>query len=304
MTAALRRLGPLVRAAKAVRSFPPVNRAATTLVRAIVSRTRADPDYWAMHLARRGPVRARLPNGADLVLWSDADWVANQVYWKGSFGYEPETSALFFELATRSRVTLDVGAHVGYYALLAGHANPNGTVLAFEPHPDAFERLRRHVALNGLANVRCVRVAAGETDGTADFYTVRMAGIPTSSSLSRETMAGTEGLVSFAVEVAAIDGHLRAQNADTVDLVKLDTEGTEPEVLRGMSATIEEHHPDIICEVLPGSAVVERELNEFARTHGYRTYLLTDGGPALTGAVHGDPSRRYRNWLFTVRTLA
>jgi FkbM family methyltransferase len=43
---------------------------------------------------------------------------------------------LFWRLACKARVTLDIGAHVGYYSVLAGMANPAGTVFAFEPLPD------------------------------------------------------------------------------------------------------------------------------------------------------------------------
>jgi hypothetical protein len=77
------------------------------------------------HLHRFGIVRSRLPHGRTLRLWSRGDdWIANQVHWRGWDGYEPETLPLFFRLAATARVTLDVGAHVGFFTLLAGHANP------------------------------------------------------------------------------------------------------------------------------------------------------------------------------------
>lgn len=93
------------------------------------------------HLHRLGRVATRLPDGRVLRLWSQADdWVSNQVFWRGWQGYEPETTPLFYRLARRAHVTLDVGAHVGFFSLLAGHANAAGRVFAFEPLEKAFRR--------------------------------------------------------------------------------------------------------------------------------------------------------------------
>jgi len=59
----------------------------------------------------------------------------------------------WFHLAARAGIVLDVGAHVGFYALLAAHANPKGRVFAFEPHPSVYGRLIRNLSLNGVENV-------------------------------------------------------------------------------------------------------------------------------------------------------
>jgi tRNA G37 N-methylase Trm5 len=83
------------------------------------------------------------------------------MYWRGAFGYEPETSQLFYRLATTSHGVLDVGAHVGYYWILAGLAHPSARVYAFEPYPVAFERLLRNLELNQLGNVEPIRLALG-----------------------------------------------------------------------------------------------------------------------------------------------
>ena len=58
---------------------------------------------------------------------------ANQVFWQGWAGHEPETTTLFFALAQKVNSIIDVGDYVGYYALLAAHANPAAKVLALEP---------------------------------------------------------------------------------------------------------------------------------------------------------------------------
>src|SRR5205814_5357903 len=143
-------------ALKRLRASQPFNYLATSIVHALQTATGMHSALVIKHLHRVGMVRRKLPNGRTLRLWSRADdWVSNQVYWRGWSGYEPERVPLFFRLASRAQVTLDVGAHVGFFTLLAAHANPAGRVFAFEPMPAIQERLRYNVGLNQLDNVEC-----------------------------------------------------------------------------------------------------------------------------------------------------
>jgi FkbM family methyltransferase len=284
------------RALKALRRWTPLNHVVTSTVRATLA-ARGTPPAWAVaHLHRVGAVTASLPNGHLLRLWSQGDdWISNQVFWRGWAG--PETSALFFALARKADATLDVGAHVGYYALLAGHANPYGRVVALEPLPVIHARLLRHVSLNRLANVECLMAAAGAREETAEFYHVGD-GLPTSSSLSREFMTGTERLVSTQVPVVILDRLVRERGLPRVDLVKMDTESTEPDVLEGMRDTIARDRPWILCEVLKGRGAEER-LGPILKPLGYRSYLLTPQGPVPKTRIEGHPL--WLNYLFAAR---
>ncbi|MCU1449935.1 MAG: hypothetical protein JWP02_2105, partial [Acidimicrobiales bacterium] len=122
---------------------------------------------------------------------NDEPWTS-QLFWRGWAGfYEPETLQLFYGLACRSRVTLDVGANVGVFTLVAAHANPAGTVVAFEPS-SAVDRLDVNVAANKLTNVTVVRAAAGAAGGEAELFSgvasdpEQRVTVMASSSLRRE----------------------------------------------------------------------------------------------------------------------
>lgn len=202
-----------------------------------------------------------------------------------------------FELARSARVTLDIGAHVGYYALLASLANPEGRVYAFEPLHRVRQRLLRNVDLNTVGNVTCVAAAVGGQDGRGAFFHVRD-GIPSSSSMSGDFMrsiVAADRLVTSDVEVITVDSFVaRNPLAATVDLVKIDTETTEVEVLRGMAHTLETARPTIICEVLTEST--GRALTDLLRPLSYEFFLLTDDGPAHRDEVR--PSPEWRNYAF------
>jgi FkbM family methyltransferase len=230
-------------------------------------------------------------------MWSKGDDdVTSAVYWGGWAGHEKETAGLFWEVARTARVVLDIGAHVGYFSLLAGLANSSAKVHSFEPLPLVHERLRYNVSLNNLENVSCHELAMGERPGRERFYHLPDC-IPSSSSLSRtfmEPIVGDRTLVASQVEVTSVDEFVARHALTGVDLVKLDTEGTEDSVIAGMVRTIAENRPTFFCEVLPGGPA--RAIEDILASFDYRFYLLSDAG--ARPCVHIEPHHKWRNHLF------
>ena len=288
--------GRIKQSLKRLRVSQPLNMLATSTVRALLGSAGLQSEIVIKHLHRVGAVNSRLPNGSSLRLWSRADdWVSNQVYWRGWSGYEPETVPLFFRLATRARITFDVGAYVGFFTLLAAHANPRGQVYAFEPLSDAFKRLEKNVELNKLNNVLTIGTAVSDLDGSAEFFSAATH-MPCSSSLSYDFMKSTDGLSSFTVPVIKLDSFVRENGLQGIELVKIDTESTEPQVLKGMLETIRRDQPFIICEVLKDRGS-EQSLQDVVESIGYRAYLLTPDGPVFRDRIEGHPV--WLNYLFT-----
>jgi FkbM family methyltransferase len=285
---------------KKVRAWQPFSWVATSMVRAGMRAVGVQSELVIKHLHRVGGVSSRLPNGCKLRLWSRGDdWICNEVYWRGWQGFEPESSPLFFRLATAARVTLDVGAHVGFYSILAAHANPAGRVYAFEPLPSVYERLKKNVALNGLENVECIHSAASDTSGEAPFFHVASAEYPSSSSLSYAFMSQAGYVTcSTMVPVVRLDDFAQSRELGPVDLVKVDTESTEPDVLRGMEQVLRRDKPDILCEVLVGVGT-EGPLEALLRPLGYRYYMLTSAGPQEQHEIRAHSS--WRNYMFSTR---
>jgi len=285
---------------KRVRASQPFNALTTSTVRWLMSVSGLQSEAVIKHLHRVGKVECKLPNGRVLKLWSRGDdWISNQIYWRGWNGFESEVVPLFFRLASKSRTTLDVGSYVGLFSLLAAHANPKGRIYAFEPMPRIFKRLKRNVSLNRLRNVQCTHSAVGETEGEAVFFHIAD-GLPSSSSLSNEFMQdhmqGKEKVLNSIVSVITLDRFVEENKIPSVDLMKIDTETTEPQVMRGMIKTLQRDHPHIVCEVLPGHRV-EGALMEILLPLGYRFYLLTNEGAIPHEKIEAHP--QWRNYFFT-----
>ncbi len=135
---------------------------------------------------------------------------------------------------------LDVGANHGYYTLvMADGAGPDGRVLPVEPTPRLADLLRQTLDVNGFPNVQVVPKAASDVDGK----TLQLV-IPARRSLNAHLAEVVDPLEeAVAVESVTIDSLTR--DWPHVDLIKIDVEGAEESVWRGMERTISDN-PDLV----------------------------------------------------------
>lgn len=133
-----------------------------------------------------------------------------------------------------SDVVIDVGAHVGKYALYSAKlVGERGVVIAIEPHPENYQALTRNIELNGFKNVIALNVAAYNGDGEK---------MPLIGSIDQEytvKAAVEEGCIL--TETKKIDSVLEELDIQKVDYVKIDVEGAELEVLEGMEKCIKDN---------------------------------------------------------------
>lgn len=202
------------------------------------------------------------------------------LYWEGTEAFEYVD--LFADLASRVRSFVDVGSNVGFYSLLAAKANPGMRILALEPASGPLHYLRLNIAANGMEErIGVLPVAASRQAGVLRFNEVRNAKYPD----LEHHLNGDGGFIphsadqnSRVVEVATdtLDHLLSQRELGPVDLVKIDTEGTEDDVLAGFTAHLQRDRPIIICEMLFNR--IEAKLEAILGPLGYRYYShLPDG---------------------------
>jgi FkbM family methyltransferase len=146
--------------------------------------------------------------------------------------YEPETSAFMRSLIKEGMIVFDVGAHVGYYTLLAAErVGSTGHIYAFEPEPENFKLLVKNVESNGFRNVTCVNMAVSDGSGVTTFYVNREG----SDLHSLVNHSSDRGGAEIQIRTVSLDEFASSVPLKTVDAVKMDIEGTEALALAGMS---------------------------------------------------------------------
>jgi FkbM family methyltransferase len=161
--------------------------------------------------------------------------------------YESLLENTIFELSSKSKKFLDIGANMGFYALGAALVNRELEVLAFEPNPGIRRSLIENTILNQIENrIKILEYALSDFTGEATFTVPSFTG---SGGGSLKNLHPEEGSPNqFQVIVERLD-NLRAETIGT-DLVKIDVEGAEFHLLKGGVETINEEHPTIIVELL------------------------------------------------------
>jgi FkbM family methyltransferase len=179
--------------------------------------------------------------GVDFELDLD-DFIQRQIY----FGtLEPFESGLVRDYLHPGMTFVDVGANVGYFSALAARlVGERGRVIAFEPSPYAFERLRSMVNRNHLTQVQSLRLALGEQAGESSIY------LGEGSRNHTPTMIPTENSVVTKINVQTLDSAVETLRLARIDLIKIDVEGFEPHVLAGATELLQAGRiRAIVCEM-------------------------------------------------------
>lgn len=236
----------------------------------------------------------RAPDGRTFrYVSSDADILARGLIWTNMRHWEETTHPVVYQLARSARRFLDIGAFSGIYTLLACRANPSLEALAIEPNPAATRMLNRNIRANRFENrVTVIDKALSDTPGRTRL---RIPANATKASLLDTWPAQSIADVKVTTGDEVLDGR-------PVDLIKIDVEGLEPQVLRGLEKSIRGHHPAIIAECLDEAAL--SKVRETAFDLGYRHIQhLGSRGPAPVTAGFVPPAR-YVNFLFTRDAVA
>jgi FkbM family methyltransferase len=148
-------------------------------------------------------------------------------------------------------VIYDIGANYGLYSVaLAKKVGEQGQVIAFEPIKRNFERLSANIQLNGVKNIRCFPYALGERAEKGEMYIDEEH--PWCSSLLDHRPDGPRTLPVEAVEVVVGDSFRAAHSLPVPRGVKIDVEGFEYSVMRGLQWTLgDKRCAFLACEVHP-----------------------------------------------------
>ncbi len=176
---------------------------------------------------------------------------------------------------SKGDVALDVGANIGYFTLLFAKLVGNrGKVFAFEPEPSNFEILKKNVKRNNYLNVELEQAAVADYNGMTKLFLSHVAA-GGHSVIAKKFLRGG----NISVKVTKLDDYFKGNDLfNKISFVKIDVEGAEFEVLKGMKKILEENKKfNIILEFNPSSIRKEGKdplaLLEFLESLGFDFYV-------------------------------
>lgn len=137
-------------------------------------------------------------------------------------------------------LVVDIGAHIGGFAVLAGDYAKYGTIYAFEPFPDNFKLLKENIELNTLSNILAFNVAVSSSVGTADFYI-------DSLNTSAHSLTKKSSRVIKVLQTT-LKNLLETNNIKHCNFLKIDCEGCEYGVILGTPIDILKNIDKIVLE--------------------------------------------------------
>ncbi len=164
------------------------------------------------------------------------DWGGGGEFHMALGTYEHTELSYVIESLRPGDTFVDVGAHIGYFALPAAKkVGPTGAVLAIEPTPSSVAMLRRNIALNGFQSVKVIEAAASRSNGHALFAVDET--VPMWNALiEQEEQSHSRAM---RVQTVKLDTVLAGLGGRPVACIKIDAEGAETAVLEGARDVLE-----------------------------------------------------------------
>jgi FkbM family methyltransferase len=194
-------------------------------------------------------------------------------------------------------VMVDVGANIGASTIPLAAKHPQIRFHCYEPHPEIFDRLKNNIKLNNFNNVELVNSAvSNSTEKLLKFYAQKSADNMGKSSLKLNTDIMDHDEIK--IPIVSIDETF-ADRSEPVLLIKIDTQGTELEVLQSAKKTIDKFRPTILFELEDRYFLdyeidaAKKTLKEFFEELDYSLFNITNGLDYLpeidiTKNYHGD----------------
>lgn len=227
--------------------------------------------------------------GAHLLL----DLATENEYWLGV--YEQSLIKAVRDYCTPGMVVYDVGANIGYTALLfAKIAGEQGAVYAFEPLPQNLERIAYHRSHNPSgASIHVIPCAASDQEGRETFL------IHTSNAMGKLTGSADRDTTysdSMTVPSIRLDDFVFRDGHPAPNLIKIDIEGGAVKALPGSARVIAELRPTMLLEL---HGPEEQQVAwDMLRPHGYRFLSMQRGYPEI--GSFSEMGRRWRQHAIAI----
>jgi len=189
--------------------------------------------------------------------------------------YEPYETGLIQNQIHEDDFVLDIGAHIGYYTLtMAKFVGKNGKCFAFEPNPLNFSLLQKNVELNEFHNVVLENKAVSNRNGTTDLYLCE------DNSGMHRIHPSKYCKDKIQVNVIKLNEYFSVDIRKKISLIKIDAEGSELEILEGLSKILKNSQITVLLEFKP-EHIIEHgskpyEVLKFLDKYNFKIFIINE----------------------------
>ena len=206
------------------------------------------------------------------------------VFFYGAF----EKPLLFFlrdtlnalKTETPKAIFMDIGANVGHHSIFLSKFASQ--VLAFEPYPKVNMQFKQQIAHNNISNIQIFETGLSDRRETLNYYA------PTGNNEgigSFDESSIGKGNTSYGkLELQEGDQVMASDSWKNIKLIKIDVEGFEKKVIKGLTRTIEEERPVIVCEITYGQQLSFVSIEELSSYLPQNYEILTFNTRKLDGS--------------------
>ena len=181
---------------------------------------------------------------------------------------------------TPKAIFMDIGANVGHHSIFLSKFASQ--VLAFEPYPKVNMQFKQQIAHNSISNIQIFETGLSDRRETLNYYA------PTGNNEgigSFDESSIGKGNTSYGkLELQEGDQVIESDSWKDIKLIKIDVEGFEKKVIKGLSRTIEEERPVIVCEITYGQQLSFVSIEELSSYLPQNYEILTFNTRKLDGS--------------------
>lgn len=204
------------------------------------------------------------------------DWIPWNVYLHGSYIVEESYEKFLLETAGQCNTIFDVGANIGYYTVQFAQ-NTNATIYAFEPMDYQYNTLLRNLELNSISNVCPIKKIVSDSEVKQRIYFSGMENTAASSVVNK-----TDEFEE--IPAISLDGFCEENQIGQIGLIKIDVEGYEFNVLKGLEDMLKNQNIshlfiEIVGRHLKKAGTSAKEVFDFLKRYNYEGYSIKTGTP-------------------------
>ncbi len=203
------------------------------------------------------------------------------VYGKGE--YEKDEINFLKRTLKKGDVFIDIGANVGLYTVVAAKlVGTTGQVIAFEPSKREYELLQKNIKLNKLMNVKPLKIAVSNHNGTAKFIVA--GGKDTGTNTLASRFYGNHIKLDRVEDVPTyrLDDYVDQLNISKLTGIKIDVEGYDVFALEGMKKTLQKFKPFLMLEVseqnLENTGCSSEQMFDLVKSYSYEILYYDEKG--------------------------